>query len=118
MNNKGFSLIELLGCLVLLTVILGIGLYMARETLSTVILTVDKTTEKEIINSAEQYVLENSVKWINNIEEYACVDVSTLVDYGYFDKDELNNYNNMKVKVVRDSKTLVVTRSVLVDICE
>lgn len=118
MNNKGFSLIELLGSLVLLTIILGIGLFMAKDTLSTSILTIDKITEKEIIDTAKQYVLENNVKWKNDLEEYTCIKISTLADYGYFNNNDIKDYNNMFVKIVRNKKNMVITNSTLVDICE
>ena len=61
MNNKGFTLVELLGCLVLLGFVLGIGLYSARGTLSTTLTTLDQVSENEIYDSAEIYLMENGV---------------------------------------------------------
>ena len=118
MNNKGFSLVELLGCLVLLGVILGIGLYSSRGTLSTSLTIFDQVSENEIYDAAEIYLLENGGKWINNGEEYSCVKVSSLVDMGYFEYGEITNYSDKYVKVVRDSITRVISDRELVDECE
>ena len=118
MNNKGFSLIELLGSLVILGVILGIGLYSARGTLSTSLTIFDQVSENEIYDAAEIYLLENGGRWTNNGEEYTCVSVSSLVDMGYFEYDEVTNYRDKYVRVVRDSITRVISNRELVDFCE
>ena len=116
MNDKGFTLIELLGCLVLIGVILGIGLYSTRGTFSTTLTTLDQVSENEIYDTAEIYLLENGGKWIN--DEYACVSISSLVDKGYFDYDEVSHHKDMFVRVVRDSITRVISDRELVDECE
>lgn len=118
MNRKGFSLIELMACLALLGIVLCIGLYVTRGTLSTALSTITGVTVNEIYDAAELYVVENSTKWINDGEEYTCLTVSDLVDYGYFDDDEINTYKDSMIRVVRDSKTRVIESVRMVDICE
>ena len=118
MNNKGFGLIELLGCLVILGLIFGIGLYSARGTLSTSLTTLDQVSENEIYDMAEIYIMENNVSWINNDIEYTCIDIDRLVDMGYFKSDEVSGYIDKFVKVVRDSSTKVINSTKLVDVCE
>ena len=118
MNNKGFGLIELLGSLVILGLILGIGLYSARGTLSTTLTTLDQVSENEIYDMAEIYVMENGVTWINSNDEYTCIDIDWLVDMGYFDENEVSSYKDNFVKVVRDSNTKVINNRLLVDVCE
>lgn len=118
MNNKGFGLIELLGCLVILGLIFGIGLYSARGTLSTSLTTLDQVSENEIYDMAEIYIMENSVTWINNDIEYTCIDIDRLVDMGYFKREEVSGYIDKFVKVVRDSNTKVINSTKLVDLCE
>lgn len=118
MNNKGFGLIELLGCLVILGLIFGIGLYSARGTLSTSLTTLDQVSENEIYDMAEIYIMENSVTWINNDIEYTCIDIDRLVDMGYFEREEVSGYIDKFVKVVRDSSTKVINSTKLVDVCE
>ena len=118
MNNKGFGLIELLGCLVILGLIFGIGLYSARGTLSTSLTTLDQVSENEIYDMAEIYIMENNVSWINNDIEYTCIDIDRLVDMGYFEREEVSSYIDKFVKVVRDSSTKVINSIKLVDVCE
>lgn len=118
MNNKGFGLIELLGSLVVLGLILGIGLYSARGTLSTSLTTLDQVSEKQIYDMAEIYVIENGVTWVNSDDEYTCIDVYQLVNMGYFEYDEVSGYKDKKIKIVRDSNTKVINSRKLVDICE
>lgn len=117
MNRKGYTLIELLGCLVLLAVILCIGLYSSRGTLATTLSTLTNVSENEIYDAAETYVLENKMSWINNGEEYACLTVYNLVDAGYFETDEVTEYKDDMIKVVRDSKTRVVSSVKIVEEC-
>ena len=109
MNRKGFSLIELMACLALLGIVLCIGLYVTRGTLSTALSTITGVTVNEIYDAAELYVVENSTKWINDGEEYTCLTVNDLVDSGYFDDEEINK-NSKGWKAARLSK---VSRSIL-----
>ena len=118
MNNKGFGLIELLGCLVILGLIFGIGLYSARGTLSTSLTTLDQVSENEIYDMAKIYIMENNVSWINNDIEYTCIDIDRFVDMGYFEREEVSSYIDKFVKVVRDSSTKVINSTKLVDVCE
>lgn len=119
MNKKGFSLVELLGCIALLAVILCIGLYSARGTLSTTLTTLDSISISDIYDATRTYILENKITWIHkDNEEYTCVDIDSLVDAGYFDEEEVKDYKDNKIKVIRDSKTKVIDNIDLVDTCE
>lgn len=118
MNRKGFSLIELLGCLVLLAIIMCIGLYSARGTLATTLSTLNDVSTGEISDAAINYVLENSTTWINsNDEEYTCLTVDELVDGGYFKDEDVKSYKDKQIKVIRDSKIKTINSSRLVDEC-
>ena len=118
MNNKGFSLIELLGCLMILGIILGIGLYSARGTLGMMNDSMKQVSVNEIYDASSLYVIENSTKWINDGEEYACFNVLEHVDYGYFDYEEVERYKDKLIKIIRDSNTKVIDNISLVDGCE
>ena len=109
MNRKGFSVIELLGCLVILGVILCIGLYSARGTLATTLSTLTNVSVNEIYSATETYVLENKITWINDDVEYTCITVSDLVDSGYFKENEVLTYKDDMIRVIRDSNTRVIT---------
>ena len=118
MNNKGFSLIELLGSLIILGVILGIGLYSARGTLGALDDSMNQVSENEIYDAASLYVIENPIRWINDGEEYTCFDILELVDYGYFEQDEIEKYYNNSIRIVRNGNTKVIENITFVDSCE
>jgi len=119
MDKKGFTLVELLACLALLGVVLGIGLYVTRDTLSTSLSTLTDVSKNQVYNAAKLYVLENSTNWVNiNGEEYTCVTLEELVDSGYFEDDEVSTYEDVFVKLIREPKTKVINGVSLVDVCE
>lgn len=119
MNRKGFTLIEMLGCLLLMAVILGIGLYSARGTLATSLSTLTGISENEIYSASKTYVLENGVNWINVAgEEYTCLTVNELVDKGYFESNEVSSYDGNYIKIFRNPDTKVIKKIDLIDECE
>ena len=91
-NMKGFSLIELLGTLVVLGIITTITIYSAINIMSGVKEKTYKTTINNIQKEASNYVLEeiSATRWMDNdyVEnsEYQCVTVQNLIDAGYFKK--------------------------------
>ena len=118
MNNKGFSLIELLGCILLMGVVLCIGLYSTRGTLGRTFSVLTKVSENEIYDTSEMYILENDVKWNDGDIEYTCLTVKDLVDKGYFDSMEVSEYIDKEIKVIRDNVTKVISSVNIVDVCE
>ena len=117
MNRKGFTLIEFLGCIALLGVILCIGLFVTRGTLSTALSTLTDVSISQIYTATDAYIVENQTSWINDGEEYTCIKIKELVDAGYFDSEEVSNYKNESVKVIRDPKTKVTKSMSLMDDC-
>ena len=118
MNNKGFTLVELLACLALLGIVLGIGLFVTKDTLSTTLTTLTDVSEKEIYDTAEIYVLENNVQWKIADNEYTCITVNNLVEKGYFENDEVVSYKEKLVKLERDVQSKVIDSVRFVDECE
>lgn len=118
MNRKGFSLIELLACLLLLGVVLYIGLYSTRGTLGKTFSVLTEISENEIYDTSEMYILENDVKWNNGDVEYTCLSFRELVDVGYFDYSDVKEYIDKDIKVVRDNITKVISSVNIVDVCE
>ena len=104
MNRKGFTLIEMLGCMLIMAIILGIGLYSARGTLATSLSTLTNISENEIYSASKIYVLENGVNWINDGTEYTCITIDNLVEKGYFDEDEVLSYKDEIIKIERDKE--------------
>ena len=119
MNKKGFTLIEMLGCLALLGIIFCIGLYSARGTLATSLSMLTDVSENEIYNASKLYVSENGVSWTNvSEEEYTCLTVQHLVDEGYFEYGEVNSYDSNYIKIIRNPDTRVIDSVKIVDSCE
>jgi len=118
MGRKGFTLVELIGCLALMGIVLCIGLVATRETLATALSTLTDVSESQIYNAAELYILENKTTWTNDGEEYTCLMVKSLVDAGYFEEGEVTTYKNKFVRIVREPKTRVINNIKLVDECK
>ena len=118
MGNKGFTLVELLGCFALLAIVFGIGVYLTGGTLSTALTTADMVSENEIEETSKTYILENNVLWSNeNDLEYACVSINDLVNFGYFEYDQVSAYKDNFVKVFRNINTKVIEDLEIVKEC-
>ena len=116
MNKRGFTLIEMLGCIALLGIVLCLGLYVSKENLSTSLLRLRKVSDNEVYESARNYVVEKNVSF--NESGYACVKVSELVEYGYLAQMNDKKTEGKIVKVIRDNHTKVITNVNYVDLCE
>lgn len=119
MNRKGFTLIEMLGCMVLLGIVLGIGLYLTKDTLSTSLSMINDVSINQIRDASELYVKEYKTSWVNNDkEESACISVLELVDAGYFSSKEVSKYLNDYVMITREPRSRVIDSVQIMDKCE
>ena len=87
-NKKGFTLIELLAVIVILGIILVIATTNVIKSISTSREKAKYTAAKEIGSIAEAYIATEGVK--ENDEENKCVDIKTLIEKGYLEKDVTN----------------------------
>lgn len=87
-NKKGFTLIELLAVIVILGVILVIATTNVIKSISTSREKAKYTAAKEIGSIAEAYIATEGVK--ENDEGNKCVDIKTLIEKGYLEKDVTN----------------------------
>ena len=126
LNNKGFTLVELLATLAVLSLVSTIVIYVAINVVNSA---KDKSylvTRNNVEKAAVSYLEENSdkihfVKYKDNIE-YQCVTVQNLIDTNYFDKDVLNSKisNDKTIRVSdyiyieRDSNSKTVTDSKII----
>ena len=118
MDNKGFTLIELIVCLVVVALVFGLGFGMIRGTRSSILTTIDKISESELINTAKTYILENNVNWVNDDDNiYTCVGVNDMVNSKYLNKEEVSDYNNQFVKVIKNNTTKVITNLIILEEC-
>lgn len=118
MNRKGFTLVEMLASMALLGVVLGIGLFVTKDTLATTFSTLTGVSTKEIFDASRVYILEQKTNWINDGEEYTCITVKDLVDKGYFTEEDILLYKNDIIKIIRNPQSRVIDSIGFVDVCE
>ena len=89
MSEKGFSLVELIGVLVLLSVI---------------VLTAIQGTNQKIEEATEQLLIANAKSYINDTlpGRSGCVNVSTLVEEGYTETP-IANSDSTKSQEIQNS---------------
>ena len=113
LDNKGFTLTELLATLAVLSLVSTIVIYVAINVVNSA---KDKSylvTRNNVEKAAVSYLEENNdkihfVKYDDNIE-YQCVTVQNLIDLSYFDKDVLNSKIS-KAKTIRVSDYIYIER--------
>ena len=113
LDNKGFTLTELLATLAVLSLVSTIVIYVAINVVNSA---KDKSylvTRNNVEKAAVSYLEENNdkihfVKYDDNIE-YQCVTVQNLIDTNYFDKDVLNSKIS-KDKTISDSDYIYIER--------
>lgn len=112
MNNKGFTLMELLAVLVIIGVVFGITFYILRGTMATSLTQMDEAVNNQIYEAAKSYVIETNQQF--NRSGYACVSLQELIDYGY-----VNNVDNPQqiIKITRNLETKVIEEIKYVEKC-
>ena len=112
LNNKWFTLVELLATLAVLSLVSTIVIYVAINVVNSA---KDKSylvTRNNVEKAAVSYLEENNdkihfVKYDDNIE-YQCVTVQNLRDTNYFDKDVLNSK-------IREDKTIIASDYIYIE---
>ena len=113
MNNKGFTLMELLSVLIIIGVIFVLVFNIFKGTFSMTESQMDKINDNRIFEAAKIYVLETNKSF--NEFGYTCVNLSDLVGYGYLKYD---NYSEKVIKVTRNIDTKVIENIEFVSECE
>ncbi|MEE3343358.1 MAG: prepilin-type N-terminal cleavage/methylation domain-containing protein [Bacilli bacterium] len=105
LNNKGFSLIELLAVLVILIAIMSIAMPSISSSLER---NKDKQTKakKALIESAaELYVTDHK----NEVSNNDCITIDTLINEGYLEDDEIKGC--VKYKIVDGEATYTLEQA-------
>ena len=112
MNNKGFTLTELLAVVAIMGVILGITIYMTKGTTATSLTQIEEASDNQIFDSARAYIMETNKAF--NSDGYVCVLMQELVDYGY-----VKNTSDMDaiIKITRNRETKVIEEIKYVNSC-
>lgn len=127
-NDSGYTLIELLAIIVVLSLIIGIVIVFANGIINNAKEKSYKVSASNIENVAYSYAIENHMKyeWIDNetddSKEYFCVSVGDLIEMGFLDNEALDSYigKDEKVKktdyiyLERDINSKSITKNLLV----
>ena len=113
MNRKGFTLVEVLASVVIVTIILVIVVNVVSGTMASTINEIDEVSEKQVFNAVNNYIIEENISF--NSDGYACISVQELVDYGYL---KTSDSNDKIIKVNRNNDTKVIDSMMYVDVCK
>lgn len=108
-KGTGFTLIELLVTIAILSIIFVVGFFAINGLFGNSEDKVNKITKKMIINAAEQYAMEfkddenwNEIISDDSNEEKFCISIESLIDYGYFHR------NNKEIDEAKDRYVVVM----------
>jgi len=92
-EKKGFTLVELLAVIAVLSLVLGLVVFIAINVIDNAREKSYRVTIENIENEVSTYLYENSGRlfYISKVDEedikYQCVTVQNLIDFGYFDEN-------------------------------
>ena len=101
MNNKGFTLIEVLSVIVILSVIMGIALPVINNSLEKSKRKQEEDRKKSMLSAAEMYVTDCKFKL--NIQNEYLISVSGLIRDGYLSFNDLTD-DDKKRKILYNKK--------------
>ena len=110
MNKKGFTLIEILGVVIIITAIALLVVPNVVNRFSNKKNDIDKVNEELIISAAKLYVSEHVLEYPKEDSASYCININDLVDSGYLNEKVINiNNHNMineySVKVLINQET-------------
>ena len=114
MNRQGFTLIEMLACLALLGIVLGVGLVSSRGTLSTSLTQFRSISDSEVFEAARTYAVSENITFNNG---YACVIVSELIDLGYLEYTNDEDIRERIVQINKNDSTKVIESIKYTQVC-
>lgn len=112
MNNRGFTLVELLASLALIALLFLLVTHMFRNTMASSETQLEQVVSTETFSAANSYIIENNLPY--NLQGYLCLAVEKLVESGYL---KANRKDDRSIKVTRNNQTKVIEKMEYVDIC-
>jgi len=108
MNKNGFTLVELLAVLVILSIITLLVYPIFTSVIKDSKKEIEKTNVNEILNSAYNWSLDNSSLLPVQVDDDITVNIETLKKQGYLRKDAIDISTGEEVK---DTCVVRITRS-------
>ena len=90
-NKKGFTLVELLGVIIILALIFALALPSVINILRKAEIKIDDATKKVIVDATEDYLSKNT-NIINN--DYYCIKILDLIENGFIDQELLESLDS------------------------
>ena len=109
LNNKGFTLVELLAVLVILIAISSIAIPTISSSLERSKDKQNKAKEKLLLSAAELYITDHR-NAITAPNETCYIEENDLITEKYIDKDEEENNTNRIIEYNIDSKELKIVK--------
>lgn len=115
-NKKGFTLIELLATITLLSIIIGLVVYVALNSIKKSKEKTYSITIKNIEKNASNYLIENGTRLFfltkDENTEYQCVTVENLVDYGYISNNSIDKSKIADDKLLSKNDYIYIERNI------
>ena len=128
LNNKGFTLVELLAVIVIVGLVLASSTYVVINAINNSKETGSELNEKNIFEAARIYTIECSSdtidcdsKWIEKEEiEYFCVSIDELKNKGLLKEDVTVSDENKQIIIKRNKDNSVINevRFAKIDECK
>lgn len=106
LNNKGFSLIEILSVILILSIILAIAIPNTTYSIKKGEEKISMINDDVILESANIYTYEfqDELNWdIDNNLKIACFSTYKLEEKGYLTEDNLKGYFDKYIKVIQNN---------------
>ena len=106
LNNKGFSLIEILSVILILSIILAIAIPNTTYSIKKGESKISSINDEVILSSANLYVEEFQVElnwYMDNNLRTTCFSTYKLEEKGYLTNDNLKSYSDKYIKVVQNN---------------
>ena len=114
-KKEGFTLVELLATIVIISIVFGIGYIVVQNTIDKSKIASNDIAIENIKRTANAYVKEpdQDISWkiISQEKQISetCIEVQELVDSGYLKKEQVEKWINDSVYIYKDTKNIEET---------
>ena len=98
-NKNGFTLVETMGVLILLAVILTLVIPSLTKWLKNADSSIDKATEKLILDAVEDYVDESDNIIFSSSDYEYCLELSELINAGYISEEAVSKLEGKNITI-------------------